>query len=195
MMAALTVVLAVVTVESPEHDWRYADRHYALAQVEYAAEWWEARHPTGGLAIIVHDLGAVAIPYEPSEMAIADQLVWVEAAIPEMDATLAGLREGYDTDAAYAVLIVAGAPADWTGLACVGGPHTVISYGRDPGALASLLAHEIGHLLGARDRAGCDCIMGPDPETAMHQRLVCDVTARELGWPVPARAYVPIVWR
>ena len=191
----LTAVLAIVTVASPAHDWRDADRHYALAQVTYAAEWWEARHPTGGLAIIVHDLGAVAIPYEPSEMAIADQLVWVEAAMPEMDATLAGLREGYDTDAAYAVLIVAGAPADWTGLACVGGPHTVIGYGRDPGALASLLVHEIGHLLGARDRAHTGCIMGPDSLTAMHLDLVSDETARELGWPVPARAYVPIVWR
>ena len=188
-------MLAIVTVASPAHDWRDADRHYALAQVEHAAEWWEARHPTGGLAIIVHDLGAVAIPYEPSEMAIADQLVWVEAAIPEMNATLAGLREGYDTDAAYAVLIVAGAPADWTGLACVGGPHTVIGYGRDPGALASLLVHEIGHLLGARDRAHTGCIMGPDSLTAMHLDLVSDETARELGWPVPARAYVPIVWR
>ena len=191
----LTAVLAIVTVASPAHDWRDADRHYALAQVKYAAEWWEARHPTGDLAIIVHDLGAVAIPYEPSEMAIADQLVWVEAAMPEMDATLAGLREGYDTDAAYAVLIVAGAPADWTGLACVGGPHTVIGYGRDPGALASLLVHEIGHLLGARDRAHTGCIMGPDSLTAMHLDLVSDETARELGWPVPARAYVPIVWR
>ena len=191
----LTAVLAIVTVASPAHDWRDADRHYALAQVEYAAEWWEARHPTGGLAIIVHDLGAVAIPYEPSEMAIADQLVWVGTAIPEMNATLAGLREGYDTDAAYAVLIVAGAPADWTGLACVGGPHTVIGYGRDPGALASLLVHEIGHLLGARDRAHTGCIMGPDSLTAMHLELVSDETARELGWPVPARAYVPIVWR
>ena len=183
-----------IVVNTPAHVWSQQQSDYAIAQVNDALGWWQAR-PLGTarpLEFVVGSPVIVSVAYEPTQMSAAETVELLESVVLGRD-TLAyadALARGHGTDAAFTIFLIGGQSPYWVGFAPAS--SVVVTYAPQM-YLASTVAHEIGHVLGAGDHyADPACIMG-DPFPAYYAGQLSSAASVEMGWGPRLSLYVPSV--
>ena len=189
-----TIYVETIVVNTPARVWSQQQTDYAITQVNDALGWWQAR-PLGTarpLGFVVGSPVVVSVAYEPTQMSVAETVQFLETVVLGRN-TLAyadALAERQGTDLAFTVFLVGGQSPYWIGFAPAS--SVVVTY--EPQLyLASTIAHEIGHVLGAGNHYDDPaCIMG-DAFTAYQAGLLSSVASIEMGWGPRLSVYVPSV--
>lgn len=168
------------TVDPSTEDWTPAQVERVRASMQQALDWWATQLPLARLRFHLR-LEVVPTDYEPVRYGLADEGKWIGDTLARLGfeganyfdqayAAADALRDELDTDWATTIFVVdsdngSGYFSDgYFAYAYINGPFMVATSdggGYGAGRLASVLAHEFGHIFGALDqyyaaRISCD---------------------------------------
>jgi hypothetical protein len=161
------------TAEPSTEDWTEGERALVASGIEEAAEWWAARAPGGLLSFRYEYAANVPVPCEPIRHTQPEEALWIRTALDSLgfdgrnplqgSQCLANdLKKRLGLDWAFIIYVVDssededGMFADgYFAYAYLGGPYMVLTLDNDgwgPENLASVCAHEMGHIFYALDQ-------------------------------------------